>query len=117
MGQTAETRWKVEESRVFHQLCNGLQICLAKNRRAASDPEHFARILELRSRVDDKAVAFLKHYPHNGERIDYYLRMGHHTRMRINRRENLAEMPSTEHKLFVPEFGEIKGCSSQPQDM
>ena len=120
VGQKVETRWKVEHTRVFHQLCNGLHIRLTKNRRAAGDPEHFARILELRSRVDgDKKLAaeLLKHYPYNGERIDYYLCMGHHTRMRINRRENLAEMQTKEHKLFVPAFDEIKGCSSQPQDM
>ena len=120
VGQ-GETRWRMEDSRVFKYLCNGLRICLTKNRRAAGDPEHFQRILELRSRVGvlDRSVvdAFLRHYPWNGERISYYLCMSHHTRMRINHRENSAEAAERDKKLFVPSCGEMKGCSSQPQDM
>ena len=114
-----ETRWRMEDSRVFKQLCNGLRICLTKNRRAAGDPEHFQRILELRSRVEanEGAKDFLRHYPWNGEKIDYYLCISHHSRMRINRRENLAAAAAHDKKLFVPSVGEIKGCSSQPQDM
>jgi hypothetical protein len=61
--------------------------------------------------------AFLRHYPWNGEKIDYYLCISHQSRMRINRRENLAAADAHDRKLFVPSVGELKGAASQPQDM
>ena len=67
--------------------------------------------------ANEGAKDFLRHYPWNGEKIDYYLCISHHSRMRINRRENLAAAAAHDKKLFVPSVGEIKGCSSQPQDM
>jgi hypothetical protein len=117
-----EKRWRMEDSRVFKQLCNGLRICLTKNRRAAGDPEHFQRILELRSRVEARDGArsgpSCATIPGTARRSTTTSASLHQSRMRINRRENLAAAVAHDKKLFVPSVGEIERLlASQPQDM
>ena len=52
-----------------------------------------------------------------GEQISYYICLSHKNRMRINKWQNDLEKEQHRDKLFIPSYGFIKGCSSQPQDM
>jgi hypothetical protein len=49
--------------------------------------------------------------------IAYHVCISHRNRMRINRWQNRLEKDRHLRKLFIPSYGFLKGCSSQPQDM
>jgi hypothetical protein len=116
----------IRQSRLIWDICGGLRLNLAKNRRSSGDKDLFRRFTGMYDHADadeflpSYVAKWMEKYPYDdrlGLLCEHYFVVSHKLRMAMNRLTNYHLAERHKPVIFLPAAGKLHGVTMQPQDM
>jgi hypothetical protein len=116
----------IRQSRLIWDICGGLRLNLAKNRRSSGDKDLFRRFTGMYDNANANeflpsyVAKWMEKYPYDdrlGLLCEHYFVVSHKLRMDMNRLTNYHLAERHKPVLFLPAAGKLHGVTMQPQNM
>ncbi|NDD63714.1 MAG: AAA family ATPase [Acidobacteria bacterium] len=116
----------IRQSRLIWDICGGLRLNLAKNRRSSGDKDLFRRFTGMYKHADANeflpsyVARWMEEYPYDdrlGLLCEHYFVVSHKLWMAMNRLTNYHLAERHKPVLFLPAAGKLHGVTMQPQNM